>query len=117
MRGTDSIVIRGITAEGMHGIADERDHPQPFVVDVEILGDLSEAAAVDGIAATVDYSVVSREVRDIVMNESYELIEALAEAIAARVISLGANAVRIRVGKPRAARTLGVDEIAVVIER
>ncbi len=52
-----------------------------------------------------------------IMNDSYELIEALAEAIAARVISLGANSVRVRVSKPRAARALGVDEVAVVIER
>jgi dihydroneopterin aldolase len=86
-------------------------------VDVEIIGDLSEAAAANAIGSTIDYGVVSREVRDVVMNDSYELIEALAEAIAARVISLGANSVRIRVSKPRAAKALGVDEIAVIIER
>ena len=114
---TDTIVIRGITADGMHGLAGEREHPQSFIVDVEILGDLSDAAAANEIGATIDYAAVSREVRDVVMNDTYELIEALADAIAVRVISLGANSVRVRVSKPRAAKALGVDEIAVVIER
>lgn len=114
---TDAIVVRGILAEGMHGIAGERDHPQSFVADVEIFGDLSDAAAANNIASTIDYALVSREVRDVIMNDSYELIEALAEAIAARVIALGANSVRVRVSKPRAARALGVDEVAVIIER
>ncbi len=115
--GTDAIVVRGISAEGMHGIGGEREHPQSFAADVEIFGDLSGAAAADGINATIDYAAVSREVRDVIMNDSYELVEALAEAIAARVIALGANSVRVRVSKPRAARALGVDEVAVVIER
>jgi dihydroneopterin aldolase len=114
---TDAIVVRGIAAEGMHGLDDERKHPQPFVVDVEIYGDLGAAAAADSIDATIDYEAVSREVRDVVMNESYELIEALGEAIAARVVALGANSVRVKVSKPRSAKLLDVDEVAVVVER
>jgi dihydroneopterin aldolase len=113
----DSIIVRGISAEGMHGLEGEREQPQPFVVDVEIRVDLAAAAAADRIEATIDYSVVSREVRDVVMNESYELIETLAEAVAKRVLALGGTTVRVKVSKPKVARTLHVDEIAVVIER
>src|SRR5687767_9947113 len=101
----------------MHGLAGERDHPQPFIVDVEVLGDLAGAAAADRIDETIDYGVIAREVRDVVMNESFELVEALAEAIAARVISLGADGARVKVSKPRSARLLSVDEIAIVVER
>lgn len=114
---TDTIVVRGISAEGMHGLEGEREQPQPFLVDVEITVDLAAAAAADRIEATIDYSVVSSEVRDIVMNESFELIETLADAIAARLLALGASSVRVKVSKPKVARTLHVDEIAVVIER
>ena len=114
---TDSIVVRGIHAEGMHGLADERRRPQPFVVDVEVPGDLSEAASADDISRTIDYGEISAAVRDVVMNESFELIEALAGAIATRVKSLGATAVRITVSKPRSAQILGVDQVAVTIER
>lgn len=114
---SDAIVVRGIRAEGRHGLEGERDTPQPFVVDVEVLGDLAPAAAADAIDATIDYGTIAKEVRDVVANDSYELVEAIAEAVAARVISLGANAVRVRVSKPRSAESLGVEEIAVVVER
>jgi dihydroneopterin aldolase len=114
---TDAIVVSGITADGRHGLPGERDNPQPFVVDVEVLGDLGPAAAADSIKATIDYGAIAKEVRDVITNESYELVEALAEAVAARVVSLGANAVRVKVAKPRSASLLGVDEIAVVVER
>src|SRR5687768_2015450 len=110
---TDAIIVRGINAEGMHGLEGERDHPQPFVVDVEVIGDLAGAAAADRIDETIDYGTITRVVRDIVMNETYELIEALASAIADRVRQLGADSVRVKVTKPRSARLLSVDEIAV----
>jgi dihydroneopterin aldolase len=113
----DLIVVSGIEADGKHGLPGERDHPQPFVADVEILCDLAEAAAADSLDATIDYGVVADEVRDVITSESYELIEALAEAIAARVISLGANSVRVKVSKPKSAEKLSVGEIAVVVER
>lgn len=113
----DAIVVRGIEAEGRHGLPGERDNPQPFVADVEIIGDLAPAAAADTINATIDYATVASEVRDVIANDSYELVEALAEAIAARVISMGANSVRVRVSKPRSARLLSVEEIAIVVER
>lgn len=114
---SDAIVVRGISAEGKHGLPGEREIPQPFVVDVEVLGDLAPAAAADAIDATINYGTIASEVRDVIVSESYELVEALAEAIAARVIAMGANSTRVRVSKPRSARLLGVEEIAVVVER
>ena len=114
---SDAIIVRGIRAEGKHGLEGERDAPQPFVVDVEVLGDLAHAAAADALESTIDYGTIAKEVRAVITDESYELVEALAEAVAARVISLGANSVRVRVSKPRSAKLLDVDEIAIVVER
>jgi dihydroneopterin aldolase len=114
---TDAIVVRGIRAEGKPGREGERAAPQPFVVDVEVLGDLAPTAAADTINETIDYGVIAKEVRDVITSESYELLEAIAEAVAARVISMGANSVRVRVSKPRAAEQIGVEEIAIVVER
>jgi dihydroneopterin aldolase len=114
---SDAIVVRGIRAEGKHGLEGERDTPQAFVVDVEVRGDLAAAAAADAIDATIDYRSIANEVRDVITNESYQLVEAIAEAVAARVIALGANSVRVRVSKPRSAELVGVDDIAVVVER
>jgi dihydroneopterin aldolase len=113
----DTIVVKGILAEGVHGLEGERDRPQPFIIDVEIFGSLERAAEKDTIESTIDYGLVVREVRDVVMNQTFELMETLAQAVADRVRSLGARSIRVKVAKPRSARTLSVDEIAVVIER
>ncbi len=114
---SDAIVVRGIRAEGRHGLPAERDIPQPYVVDVELRGDVGAAASVDRVDATIDYAVVACEVRDVIESKSFELLETLAFEIAERLRALGGGSVRVRVAKPRAAESLGVDEIAVVVER
>jgi dihydroneopterin aldolase len=114
---SDAIVIRGIHAEGRHGLPGERDLPQPFVVDVELGYGLKAAAAADRLDETIDYGAIACEVRDVVESQSVELIETLAENIADRLRMFGADSVRVRVSKPRAAESLGVDEVSVVIER
>lgn len=117
MDGT--IVVRGIRARGRHGLADtgERDRPQPFVVDVELRCDADAVAASDRLEKTIDYVEVARTVRRVVEDESYELIETLASAIADRLLAMGAEGVRVRVSKPRAALSMDVDEVAVTVER
>ena len=115
----DAIVVRGIRAEGRHGIeADgERDNAQTFIVDVELRRDLRPAAEADDLGATVDYIEVAKAVREVVEQESFELLESLANAIAMRVATLGGSSVHVKVSKPNAATMAGVEEIAVVVER
>lgn len=114
---TDAIVVTGIRADGRHGLPGERDVPQPFVVDVELRYGLRAAAAADRLDETIDYGSITCEVRDVIESTSFELIETLAESIAERLKSFGPDSVRVRVSKPHAASSLGVDEVAVVIER
>lgn len=114
---SDAIVVRGIRAEGRHGLPGERDLPQPYVVDVEIRDDLASVAKADRLDATIDYAAVCCEVRDVIESRSFELLETLGAEIADRLRALGAGSVRVRVAKPRAAEALGVEEIAVVVER
>jgi dihydroneopterin aldolase len=114
---SDRIVVRGVLASGRHGFAHELHHPQPFVVDVELRRDLAEAARTDDLERTIDYSLVVQEVRRTVEQESFALIEALAQAVAERLLSFGAASVLVRVSKPAAALALGVDEVAVELQR
>lgn len=114
---TDAIVVNGIRAEGRHGLPGERDVAQPFVADVELRYGLRAAAAADRIDETIDYGAIACEVRDVIESRSFELIEALAEAIAERLSVFGADSLLVKVSKPRAAEALGVDEVAVIIER
>ena len=119
MSTNDCIVVTGIKAEGRHGIeADgERDKPQPFEVDAEVFVDLKPVANADQLDETIDYVTIASTVRGVIEAKSFELVETLADAIATEVLALGADLVRVRVRKPRAAQHAGVEEIAIVVER
>lgn len=103
----DRLSLLGMRFQARHGVLPaERVTAQPFEVDVVLHADLSEAAERDEIAATVDYSTVFDMVRAIVEGRSFDLIEALAGAIAAAVLAATdparVNAVEVRVRKPQA---------------
>jgi dihydroneopterin aldolase len=107
---TSRLFLSGIRASGRHGArAGEKDEPQPFVVDLDLTVDVAE----DRIGATADYRGVTERVRSIVEQESFDLIEALADRIANEVLRLehvvGATAV---VHKPNAAARLEIDGVA-----
>ncbi len=114
---SDKIVVRGIAAEGFHGLVGERDHPQWFVADVELNIDVAKIAREDRIAAAVDYTTIAATARRVIKDKSFELLETIAETIASEVLALGGISVRVKVAKPRSAKLVGVDEIAVVVER
>jgi len=101
---SDRITLRGMRFSGRHGVgAAERAEPQPFEVDVIVRLDLTRAAATDDLAVTVDYSALYELTRAIVEERSFHLIEALAGAIADRVLDdHPVDDVEVRVRKPKA---------------
>jgi dihydroneopterin aldolase len=116
---TDRIVIRGLRVRGYHGVQpDERRDGQLFGIDVALETDVREAAATDDLAATVDYSVVAKQVAAIVAGEPVDLIETLAERIAAACLAhAGVEAVEVTVHKPSAPISLPFDDIEVTVRR
>lgn len=104
------LFLSGIRAEGRHGARPgEKDQPQPFVVDL----DLEVEAARDSIEATADYRGITDAVREVVERGSFDLIEAMAGAIARRLASIPHVAkVTVVVHKPDAAARLGIDGVA-----
>jgi dihydropteroate synthase len=100
----DRIRLIGLRFEAPHGVlAAERDAAQRWEVDVELTADAASAAAADVLSATVDYALVYEAARDVVEGEPVQLVETLAERIAARVLErLGVDAVTVRVRKPDA---------------
>lgn len=117
MTMADTICIRGVRSFGRHGFEHERLHPQPFDVSVELSVETARAIADDDLARTIDYGLVVQEIRRVVEQESFHLIESLADAIAGRLLPFGAGSVRVTVSKPAVALSLGVDEIAVTVQR
>jgi dihydroneopterin aldolase len=95
-------VLRNIQLEGRHGYDDdEREVPQPFEVDVELLLDLQPAGIADDLAESIDYARVYGRVRTIVETASFRLLETMAEAISHAILSdFPVVEVGVRVRKP-----------------
>ena len=100
---SDRIMLEGMVFMGRHGVRPEEQlEPQPFEVDVELMLNLQPAGIDDDLAKTVDYARVFDTCRQIVESTRYDLVEALAEAIAHEVLADFAIAeVTVRVRKPR----------------
>ncbi len=107
---TARLFLSGIRAEGRHGArSGEKDVPQPFVVDLDLEVDVGE----DAIEGTADYRGITEAVRAIVQTGSFDLIEALAWAIAEEVAGMDrVTRVTAVVHKPNAAGRLGIDGVA-----
>ena len=99
---TDRIVLDGMVFQGTHGVyPEEHEKPQRFEVDVELALDLAPAGRSDDLAQTIDYGRVFETCRRIVESTRFDLIEALAEAIANEILAeSAADEVTVRVRKP-----------------
>ena len=85
---TDRIELRAMRFSGRHGVLpSEAREAQPFEVDVVLELDLGPAAATDDLARTVDYGQVFAIARDVVEGPHVDLVETLAERIAAIVLA------------------------------
>ena len=99
----DRIYLDGMVFQARHGVHDrEKVNAQRFEVDVELLLDLQPAGLEDDLARTLDYGRVYETVRTIVESTTFNLIEALAEAIAHELLAdfPGLEEVTVRVRKP-----------------
>lgn len=75
----DRIALRGVRAYGRHGFdAGEREHPQPFDIDVSLEIDLRAAQSSDDIVDTVDYAALCKRLIAVVATTSHALLERLA---------------------------------------
>ncbi len=99
---TDRIVLTGMVFQGTHGVyPEEHKTPQRFGVDVEVALNLQPAGQSDNLADTVDYARVFDRCRRIVESTQFNLIEALAEAIAQQILAeFAVDEVVVRVRKP-----------------
>lgn len=117
--GGDRILLTGIRARGHHGVyAEERADGQEFVVDVELTLPLSVAAATDDVAGTVHYGELAEAIAAAIAGEPVDLIETLADRIAALALADGrVRSVAVTVHKPAAPIGVPFGDVAVRIER
>ena len=100
---TDRIILADMTFQARHGVAPhEKIGLQRFEVDVELVVDLQPAGLEDDLERTVDYGSVYQTTRQIVESTTFNLIEALAEAICHELLGEHprVHEVVVRVRKP-----------------
>lgn len=113
----DKVFISELRVETVIGIYDwERKIRQPVSVDLEMGTDIRRAAATDHIDDTLNYKAVAKRISAFVGASEYQLVETLAEHIAAIVLDeFAVTWVKVRLSKPGAVR--GSKDVGVEIVR
>jgi dihydroneopterin aldolase len=106
-----TVELRDLRVFGRHGIhAREKEDGQDFVFDVDL--DVGERGTSDSLEDAVDYREVARTVQEVSDARSFDLLEALATAVADELLQrFAAERARVRVRKP-AVRPGGLDGTA-----
>ncbi|QTX05569.1 dihydroneopterin aldolase [Agromyces archimandritae] len=115
----DLLTLTGLRVQAHHGVFDfEREQGQPFVIDVRCALDLAPAAAGDELAATVHYGQLAQQIHDAVAADPVDLIETVAERVAAVVLAHDpVTEVEVTVHKPEAPIPVAFDDVSVTIVR
>ena len=116
---SDRITLSGLHVRGFHGVLPEEQRDgQWFVIDASLSVDTRAAAASDDLADTVDYGVLAAKLADVVEGERYDLIEKLADRLAAVCLSHPlVFEVELTVHKPNAPIPLEFGDVSVTVVR
>ena len=113
------IVISNLRVYGRHGVIEaEKTLGQKFEIDM-VCGIRRPAAAADTMENTLCYAKVCDEVVKVSDEQSYNLIETLAESIVSRMFDMSdlIEDVKITIRKPHAPIRHNLEHVAVVLTR
>ena|SRR5690554_6938103 len=83
----DKIILKNLVFYGFHGVLDEeKSLGQKFHIDLELSLDFKKAGETDNLEGTVSYAEVYELVKEEVTQRKYNLLEALAEKIASKIL-------------------------------
>ena len=113
----DIVYIRDLRIDAVIGIYEwEQRIQQQISVNLEMGWDNRPAAQSDDIKDTLNYKAAAQIVKDIVKKSEFQLVEALAEHIAAVLLKeMAIPWIRVSLGKPMA--VTDSQEVGVIIER
>lgn len=116
---TDSISIIGIKGFGYHGVLPaERADGQEFIVDVTLQFSLAPAGLSDDLTKSAHYGEVANDVHAEIVGDPVNLIEALAERIASKILTRKlVQTVVVTVHKPTAPIEVPFADVSVTITR
>lgn len=115
----DEITLTGLRATAFHGVFDhERRDGQVFIIDATVYLDFAAAASTDELDRTIHYGVLAEEIVAAVEINPVDLIETVAERVAAVVLAHDAAiTTKITIHKPEAPITVPFADVAVTITR
>lgn len=116
----DKIILRNMKFYGYHGLFPEENKlGQRFNVDLDLFLSLEKAGKTDEMKDSIDYGRVFNVVREIVEGESKNLIEAVAQLIADRLLDEFSilQACTVKVKKPNPPIDGHYDFVAIEIYR
>lgn len=113
----DLIYVRNLRVECVIGVFEwERRIRQTVAIDLDMAADIARAARADRIEDTVDYKAIAKRVIEFVNQSQFQLVETLAEKVAAIVLAeFPVPWVRVRINKKGALRH--ATDVGVVLER
>lgn len=119
MTAGDRILLTGLRVRGFHGVLPaERRDGQDFLVDAALHVDAARAAASDDLADTVDYADLAARLAAVVGGEPVDLLETLAERLAAACLAdPRVRRAEVTVHKPAAPIPLSFADVAVTVVR
>lgn len=116
----DSVMIKGLEVYCNHGVFPEENKlGQKFVVDATLYMNTRHAGVSDNLNNSVDYGKVSHMITKFMKDNTYKLIEAVAENLAQYLLTEVTNIkeVEIEIKKPWAPIGLPVEYAAINIRR
>jgi dihydroneopterin aldolase len=113
----DIVYLHDLKVDTVIGIWEwERHTTQTITIDLDMAVDVRRAAASDRIEDTLNYKAVAKRVIAFVEASRFQLVETLAERVAALVLEeFKIPWVRVRINKKGAIR--GASDVGIVVER
>ncbi len=116
----DKIVIKNLNIFAYHGVfEEEKKNGQLFRISAELRLSLRKAAQQDDLRLAVNYADVCELIQEVTTREKCDLIETVAENIAAEILMKykTVQGVRVKVSKPDAPIDMTFEDVAVVVDR
>lgn len=115
----DKVLLKGVEVFAFHGALPEENRlGQRFYIDLELYKDLRKAGREDSLEDTIHYGFVHDDIVKLAKENTYLLIERLAEEIAKLILTkYEVEKVKIRIRKPSAPIQGHFEYAGVEIER
>lgn len=116
----DQINIEGLEVFAKHGVFKEEQFlGQKFVVNATLYTDTRRAGLSDDLMASIDYGIISKKITDFMQENTFKLIESVAEKLATKLLmeTKQLEAITIEIQKPWAPVLLPLKTVSVKITR